>query len=207
MRNTIARHRAALPSDTSPVSSLVISCHRLSFRIAVLPRVRPATTIENRRVARPSERDDLFMVNDLHRADAQLLANIKRDLDSLTTLADRIKDEWTEGDLVYWFWHQSFKVYGIQDRTLRIVGALEAIAPEGCKLDERFRQIIAEGTGKAFEYEHNQRWLAETRPMLEAFWHADFMLRMAVRHGRGLEQAPNLLPSGWAALLYLYGLR
>ncbi len=146
------------------------------------------------------------MVDDLHRADAQLLA-IKRDLDPLTTLADRVKDEWAEGDLVYRIWHQSFKVYGIQDLTLRIVSALEAIAPENCELDERFRQIIAERTGKAFEYEHNQRWLAETRPMLEAFWHADFMLRMAVRHARELDQAPNLLPSGWAALLYLYGLR
>lgn len=152
-------------------------------------------------------RDDRAMVDDLSRADAQLLANIKRDLDALSSLANEVKDEWCEGDLVYRFWHQSFKVYGIQGRTLRIVRALEAIAPEGCELDERFQQIIAEGTGKTFAWEHNQRWLAETRPMLEAFWHADFMLRMAVRHGRELDQAPNLLPSGWAALLYLYGLR
>ena len=44
--------------------------------------------------------------------------------------------------------------------------------------------------------------------MLEAFWHADYMLRMAVRYGREeLDQAPSLLPSGWAALLHLYGIR
>lgn len=147
------------------------------------------------------------MADDRRGPDAELLANIKRDLSSLTTLADRVKDEWAEGDLVYRFWHQSFKVYAIQDLTLQIVGALTALAPDGCDLDDWFRQIIEEGTGKTFEDEHNQRWLAETRPMLEAFWHADFMLRMAVRHGQELEQAPNLLPSGWAALLYLYGIR
>jgi hypothetical protein len=147
------------------------------------------------------------MVDDRHRADTQLLANIKRDLPSLTTLADRAKDHWAEEDLVYRFWHRSFKVYGIQDLTLRIVGALEAIATDNCELDARFRLIIDEGTGKTFEYEHNQRWLTETRPILEAFWHADYMLRMAVRYGQELDEAPDLLPSGWAALLCLYGIR
>ena len=43
--------------------------------------------------------------------------------------------------------------------------------------------------------------------VLEAFWHADYMLRMAVRYGQELDEAPSLLPSGWAALLHLYGIR
>lgn len=41
--------------------------------------------------------------------DAQLLRNIKRDLASLTALADEVTDGWAEEDLVYRFWHQSFK--------------------------------------------------------------------------------------------------
>lgn len=139
--------------------------------------------------------------------DRQLLRRIKRDLISLTALADEVMGDWAEEDLVYRFWHQSFKVYWIQELTLRIVEALENLAPTGCKLDERFRLIIDEGTGKSFEYEHDQRWLAETRPMLEAFWHAEYMLRMAIRYGKELDEAPSLLPSGWAALLYLYGIR
>ena len=147
------------------------------------------------------------MANELPQPDAQLLANIKRDLAALTTLADRATGHSAEEDLVYRFWHQSFKVYWIQDLTLGIVEALQAIAPDHCDLDERFRQIIDEGTGKTFEYEHNERWLTETRPMLEAFWHADYMLRMAVRYGQDLDEAPSLLPSGWAALLHLYGIR
>jgi hypothetical protein len=36
---------------------------------------------------------------------------------------------------------------------------------------------------------------------------AKMMLALAWKYGRELESAPNLLPSGWAALLYLYRLR
>jgi hypothetical protein len=66
---------------------------------------------------------------------------------------------------------------------------------------------VAEGTGKPFELEHNKRWLEVTRPIVEAFFHARYFLDMAVRYGRSLEELPMTLPSGWAALLYLYQLR
>ena len=154
-----------------------------------------------------SGRDDRIMVDDEPRSDAQLLANIKRDLPALTILADQVKGQWAEEDLVYRFWHRSFKAYGLQDLTVRIVGALESIAPDNCELDERLCLIVDEGAGKTFEHEHNQRWLDETRPMLEAFWHADYMLRMAVKYGEELDEPPDFLPSGWAALLCLYGSR
>ena len=68
-------------------------------------------------------------------------------------------------------------------------------------------QIVGEGTGTAFEPGHNRRWLEVTRPILEAFFHARYFLEMAVRYGRELEHPPSMLPSGWAALLYLYDLR
>jgi hypothetical protein len=42
---------------------------------------------------------------------------------------------------------------------------------------------------------------------LEAFFHARCMLEMAVAYGKELERPPSVLPSGWAALLYLFGLR
>jgi hypothetical protein len=140
-------------------------------------------------------------------AHEQLLASIKAQLGSLTKLLDHVTDTWCEEDLVYRFWHQSFKVYMIQAVTQRIVDALEQLAPGSGDLDDWFRKIIDDGTGKTFEYEHNQRWPDETRPMLEAFWHAVYMLRMAVRYGTELEQVPEVFPSGWAALLHLYGIR
>jgi hypothetical protein len=42
---------------------------------------------------------------------------------------------------------------------------------------------------------------------LEAFFHARYVLEMAVKYGDDLDEPTNLLPSGWAGLLYLYNLR
>jgi hypothetical protein len=66
---------------------------------------------------------------------------------------------------------------------------------------------VADGTGGKFEISHNQDWLQHTRPILEAFFHAHFFLKMAVKYGRELQSAPDSLPSGWAAVLYLFNLR
>jgi hypothetical protein len=67
--------------------------------------------------------------------------------------------------------------------------------------------IVEEGTGKTFKPEDNQNWLAVTRPILEAFFHSRFFLEMAVKYAKELKDPPRALPSGWAALLYLYNLR
>ncbi len=55
--------------------------------------------------------------------------------------------------------------------------------------------------------EVNQRWVEATRPIVEAFFHAGYFLEMVCKYGKELEEPPDLLPSGWAAVLYLYGLR
>jgi len=57
------------------------------------------------------------------------------------------------------------------------------------------------------ERQGNRRWLEVTRPIVEAFFHAQYFLEMAVRYGRQLKRPPRQLPSGWAAFLYLYDLR
>ena len=67
-------------------------------------------------------------------------------------------------------------------------------------------EIVSLGTGKEFRLEDNKEWAKVTRPILEAFFHARFFLEMASRY-HSLEKPPQLLPSGYAALLYLYGLR
>jgi hypothetical protein len=43
--------------------------------------------------------------------------------------------------------------------------------------------------------------------MLEAFFHAHYFLDMILKYGRVLASPPRVLPSGWAAVLTLYGLR
>ena len=136
-----------------------------------------------------------------------LLGNIKRDHARLTELLEEASSHWGYEDLIYRFWHHSWKVYGVQDVTMKLVDALRALAPDDRPLNTWFEQIVAEGTGHRYEPEHNQRWLEVTRPMLEAFFHARFMVEMAVRYGAELDEPPAMLPSGWAALLYLYDLR
>ena len=84
----------------------------------------------------------------------------------------------------------------------------ESLAPEGARFPQMFREIIDAGAGgKEFEVAHSQEWTRHTRPFVEAFFHARFFLEMAVKYGKELETAPASLPSGWAALLCLCGMR
>jgi hypothetical protein len=71
-----------------------------------------------------------------------------------------------------------------------------------------FLNILEKGASNmAFDYKHNKVWEKTCRPFVEAFFHAKFFLEMAIKYGKELEEAPNMLPSGYAALLYLYNLR
>jgi hypothetical protein len=135
-----------------------------------------------------------------------LFNNLKASVVTLEQLLENCSDHWGYEDSVYRFYHQSFKVYGLQDTTLAIVASLQKLAPE-CTLNDWFMQIVHEGTGTTFEWKHNQRWLETTRPIVEAFFHARYFLEMAVRYGKELKAPPMALPSGWAAFLYIYGLR
>ena len=85
------------------------------------------------------------------------------------------------------------------------MSVLESLAPDR-PLNPWFRQIVEQGTGKSFKQDDNADWTRITRPILEAFFHARFFLEMAVRYAT-LWEPPLSLPSGYAALLHLYGLR
>jgi hypothetical protein len=133
-------------------------------------------------------------------------SSLKSALPELGALHEECNGHWAYEDYVYRFYHQSFKVYLLQRHTLRIVEKLQALSPDR-ELNEWFRQIVVDGTGKTFAMEDNENWLGVTRPILEAFFHARYFLEMAVKYGRELEYPPRVMPSGWAALLYLYNLR
>ena len=171
--------------------------------------------------------------NATEQAAQTLLRTIKARLPQLSALLEKVSSHWHGEDGFYRFYHQSFKVYHLQADTLEMEAALRALQPErrgpegpltpahsadggecqacgetpGPSLNPWFEKIIREGTGKEFQMEHNRRWLEETRPILEAFFHARTMLEFVVRYGKELEEAPRTLPSGWAAVLYLYHLR
>src|SRR5437773_5507621 len=135
-----------------------------------------------------------------------LLRNIKRRLPELEKMLAHVEDHWCMEDGLYRFYHQSFKVYPLQDVTQGICKTLQELFPTR-PLNPWFKEIIAQGTGHKFELSHNKDWLRHTRPIVEAFFHADYFLKMAVKYGKQLDTAPSPMPSGWAALLYLFDLR
>ena len=143
-------------------------------------------------------------IGDLHK---KLLSNIKAKLPELKALLEEVSGHWIYEDLVYRFYHNSFKVYYIQGNTLRIIEMLKSVAPDDYELNRDFMRIVQEGTGKEFQSSHNRKWEKHTRPMLEAFFHAKTFLEMAVKYGKELKESPQCLPSGWALLLYCFYLR
>ncbi len=123
----------------------------------------------------------------------------------LAALFAKHSDHWRFEDPVYRFYHQSFKVFGLQSQTKEIVDMLAELIP-GRPLNSWFTAIVTHGTGRTFAMDDNANWTEVTRPILEAFFHARYFLEMAVRYSE-LESPPRPLPSGYAALLYLYDLR
>ncbi len=122
------------------------------------------------------------------REEAQrLFVNLRAALSKLKELLARCSSHWGYEDPIYRFYHQSFKVFHLQRATSEIVEALQALAPDR-PLNAWFLQIVASGTGKTFHPDYNRRWPEETRPILEAFFHARYFVEMAVRYGEELEQ-------------------
>jgi hypothetical protein len=145
---------------------------------------------------------------EIQRLNGELLKNIKSRLPELEKLLNSINEDHTYGDMIYRFYHGSFKVYWIQDVTEKIVKILKELAPiEVKEFNWMFEEIFKKGTGKKFSSKHNESWMTHTQPLLEAFFHAKYFLEQAVRFGKELEEAPTGLPSGWAGLLYFYNLR
>jgi hypothetical protein len=134
-----------------------------------------------------------------------LLASLRSRRAELAALLENCSDHWGYEDPIYRFYHQSFKVFSVQAITAEIVSALHSLLPEQ-PLNDWILQIIGEGTGHKFTQEMNADWLRHTRPIVEAFFHARYMLEMAVKYA-DLEAPPLPMRSGLAAFLYLFNLR
>jgi hypothetical protein len=137
----------------------------------------------------------------------KLLETIKAKLPEIKELLESVNDDmWGMEDMIYRFYHQSFKVFRIQEYTKKMVALIKIIGGDA-QLNEWFEKIIEEGTNKEFSWASNDKWLEETRPLLEAFFHAKYFVEMMAKYGAELEVAPQMLPSGWASVLYLYSMR
>lgn len=146
-------------------------------------------------------------------AQKALLDRIKENLPALKKLFDAVDNDshCATEELFYRYYHNSLKTYGYQNTTLKMVEMLKTLSPQ--PLNEKFLEIIGNGTGKVFRWNDgvnlgsNALWDEENLPMIQAFCHAKFFLQMAVRYGETLTEAQTWLPTGYAALLYLYNLR
>lgn len=138
-----------------------------------------------------------------------LLKNIKEKLSDLEKKLTEVNGHWSYEDGIYRYYHMSFKVYSLQGSTQVIVELLKSVSPHEDKenINKLFMEIFNEGTGKTWKLSDNQEWSKICRPIVEAYLHSKFLLEMAVKYGKELNEAPNCLPSGWAALLYFYNIR
>ena len=162
---------------------------------------------KNRISMSESPKDRLARLQEETRRSHQaLLDAIRARLPELENLTQVMGREYE--DRLYRFYYQSNKVYYLQGDTERAAELLREIGREiGRELNPWFEEIVSSGTGIEFDVSHNDDWLHHTRPLVEAFLHAKYFVEMMVRYGRELETAPHMLPSGWAAVLTLYGLR
>lgn len=120
----------------------------------------------------------------------KLLRNIKQQLPKLEEMLAHVEGHWCMEDGFYRFYHQSFKVYHLQQLTEGICKALQSLFPDR-PMNRWFTEILAQGTGNVFKMSHNKEWLRHTRPIVEAFSHAHYFLKLAVKYGRELERAPD----------------
>lgn len=139
--------------------------------------------------------------------EAVLTSNINQRLADIDALLEKVNDKWVAEDLVYRFWHQSFKVYLLQPTTEAIVALLRELAPGELGLNPWFEEIVKEGTGRKFDMSDNKNWVSATRPVIDAFFHARYMLEMVAKYGKIRNQEEQFIASGWAAVLCLYNLR
>jgi len=95
-------------------------------------------------------------------AEAALLRNLGTRQTELRALLEECSSHWGFEDSVYRFYHQSYKVYALQETTVRIVRVLESLAPDR-PLNPWFRMIVEheidsllgiEGSATRIYFEH-----------------------------------------------------
>ena len=77
------------------------------------------------------------------------------------------------------------------------------IAPESTDINILYLDIANDALNRKFDPERtNINWLEATLPLTQAFWHTKYFLEQMAVAAESLEEAPRVLPSGWAAVLY-----
>jgi hypothetical protein len=104
-----------------------------------------------------------------------LLENLKSNVERIDEMAARFTND--EFDLYYRMYHYSFKVFSRQQSIRNAIELFESLAPEGRAINGWFKSIVYEGLAQSFEMARtNENWLAECRPIIEAWSHCHAFL-------------------------------
>lgn len=134
------------------------------------------------------------------RCEAHLLSQLRESHDDLKQLLKRMESHWEIEDLVYRFYHHSAKVHFAADLGHEVFDSLLSVVPWGHRECPVFiRRLRA-------RCRRGRTW-RRARADIELMFHAHYFLKMAVKYGRKYRRGPNPVPSGYASLMYVYGLR
>jgi hypothetical protein len=115
--------------------------------------------------------------------------------------------EEAEEDGIYRFYHGSNKVFFLQDPVKAAFTLIKEIGGEDDPPNSEYARIVEAGTAHQFSETTNENWEAETKPVLEAFWHTKYFINMMVKYAKELETVEMMVQPGMAAVLYLFKLR
>jgi hypothetical protein len=134
-----------------------------------------------------------------------LFLRIKARLPELEDIAATLEE--AEEDGVYRFYHGSYKVFDLQDPVEAAFKLINEIGGEFDPPYSEYVQIFEAGTKRQFSATTNENWEAETKPILEAFWHTKYFIKMMVKYAKDFEKVEMPMQPGMAAVLYLFELR
>ena len=157
-----------------------------------------------------NEKEYMEKWNENSRLGRSLFINIQDNRKELEDLyASITRHEGPYEGKIYRFYHFSFKVYFLRGTIKEIVDLLQKLDPKENKEFCEFFQVIIGDAEKIGEWkqEHNKDWLKFTRPIVEAFFHAKYMLEMAVICSKYKSEPEQCVDQKWAALLELYKIR
>jgi hypothetical protein len=166
-------------------------------------RMLRGNVAKRRRERRQHERRDEQAARHHMRRETRLLRALQTHRRELQRLFDDAQRD--EEDIVYRYYHRSFKAYDAQSVVGAAVSLFKRLLP-GESLNENFLKIVGAGTPGKWKPEHNERWAEIVRPQLEAFFHVRYFLAMALKYSE-LRRQPRFMPCGWASLLYLWNMR
>jgi hypothetical protein len=148
----------------------------------------------------------MYETESLRLAHDALLVRIKEHLPELETLLEEMSE--AEETEVYWYYHSDPRTFGLQHFTERACSLFRRISShDHGDLALLFEIIVREGTNRPMNLVHSKVWIQDAAPVLASFFHARYFVSQHVKYAKELSTSPDILPSGWAAVLCLYNLR